>query len=225
MKDSKQILHQLEQKIAQSATGSPTAVGRLDREISESKKQELTDAINQAFELLRVNYHHLFFSAYDEVDALDAAKRLWLKNLSAYSPETIIASTHQVIKQSDYLPTVSQLVRQCQKIASGLVLPDVHSAYIEACRASNPKQNHPWSHPVVYYAGKHSDWFFLANNSESIAFPIFKRHYQQLCQRLHDGEQLPPIKPSRSPETLETPLSKTENASRMATLKDTFNHL
>ena len=199
------------------------AAGRPDKSMTNTQKEALTQAINQAFELLRVNYHHLFFSAYDEIDALDAAKRLWLKNLSRYSPETIIAATHQVIKQSDYLPTVSQLVRQCQQLTSGLVVPEPYSAYVEACRASTPKQNYSWSHPVVYYAGQRSDWFFLANNSESIAFPIFKQHYQKLCQHLYDGESLPPIKKLALPEAAATPLTKTENAQRMADLKRQLN--
>ena len=224
MKDSNQILGRLEQKIAQSPNDSPTAAGRPDRQTGEIRKEELADAINQAFELLRVNYHHLFFSAYDEINALDAAKRLWLKNLSAYAPETIVAATHNVIKQSDYLPTVSQLVRQCQQISSGLTIPDVYSAYVEACRASNPKQNYPWSHPIVYYAGRNSDWFFLANNAEATALPIFKQHYQLLWQRLYDGESLPPIKPLKSSKTDENPLAKTENAKRMAVLKEQLDH-
>lgn len=223
MKDSSQILGQLEQKIDQSPSGSLTAAGRPDKQTGEAHTEDLADAINQAFELLRVNYHHLFFSAYDEINALDAAKRLWLKNLSVYSPETIVAATHKLIKQSDYLPTVSQLVRQCQQITSGLTVPDVYSAYVEACRASNPKQNYLWSHPIVYYAGRRSDWFFLANNSEATALPIFKQHYQQLCQRLYDGESLPPIKPLISSKIDENSLAKTENAKRMAVLKEQFD--
>jgi hypothetical protein len=199
-----------------------TAAGHPDTSIPREKKEALVDAINQAFQLLRINYHHLYFSAYKEIDALDAAKRLWLENLSSYSPETIVAATHKVIKQSDYLPTVSQLIKQCQQLTSSLIIPDVHSAYVEACRAASPKQNCPWTHPIVYYAGRNSDWFFLANNTESIAFPVFKQHYQQLCQRLYNGELLPPVKKLTLPETMETPLSKIENANRMAALKKEF---
>lgn len=223
MKDSNEILNQLERKIIQSPNNLSTVAGHHDTSISREKREGLIDAINQAFQLLRINYHHLYFSAYKEIDALDAAKRLWLENLSPYSPETIIAAAHKVIKQSDYLPTVSQLVRQCQQTTSGLVIPDVHSAYVEACRAASPKQNYSWSHPIIYYAGRNSDWFFLANNPESIALPIFKQHYQRLCQRLYNGESLPPVKKLALPETVETPLTKTENAKRMAELKEGFD--
>ena len=219
MKDNKDILHQIEQRIVPSPKGYQTTAGRPDKLLSGTQKERLTDAINQAFELLRVNYHHLFFSAYDEMDALDAAKRLWLENLSLYSPKTIITATHNVIKQSDYLPTISQLVRQCQQIDSGLIIPDVHTAYVEACTASSPKQNYPWTHPIIYFAGRNSNWFFLTSNPESIAFPVFKRHYQQLCQRLHSGESLPTIKPLVPKEISAEPLSKIENAKRMDMLK------
>ena len=223
MKDNKDILHQIEQRIVQSPTDSQTTAGRPDKPLSKTQKERLTEAINQAFELLRVNYHHLFFSAYDEMDALDAAKRLWLENLCLYSPATIIAATHHIIKQSDYLPTISQLVRQCQQIDSGLVIPDVHTAYVEACTASSPKQNYSWTHPIIYFAGRNSNWFFLASNSESIAFPVFKKHYQQLCLRLHSGESLPTIKPLDSPRISGESLSKTENAKRMEVLKKSLH--
>jgi Replication protein P len=219
MKDSSEILNRLEQRIVQSQNSSSTAVGHHSTSISRERKEALIDAINQAFQLLRINYHHLYFSAYKEIDALDAAKRLWLESLSSYSAEIIVAATHKVIKQSDYLPTVSQLIKQCQQLTSSLIIPDVHGAYVEACKATSPKQNYPWVHPIVYYAGRNSDWFFLANNPESIAFPVFKRHYQQLCQRLYNGESLPPVKKLALPETVETPLNKAENAKRMAALK------
>jgi hypothetical protein len=41
---------------------------------------------------------------------------------------------------------------------------------------------------VVFYAGRDSDWYFLANNVEQTAFPIFRDHYNNYCQRVLNGE-------------------------------------
>lgn len=177
------------------------------------------ETLNECFELLRLNYQHLYFSAYPDKDAINSAKRLWLENLAEFKPEIIRTATHAIIKESDYLPTISRMVKLCISLNSGNHLPDVHSAYVEACNASSPKQNHPWSHPAVYHAGRCSGWFFLANNIEAVAYPVFKRHYEKLCQQISTGTDLPPIEPLALPESTETPLSKEENAERMTKLR------
>ena len=153
------------------------------------------------------------------MDAVNAAKRLWLESLSHFTPETVRQAIHALIKQSDYLPTISRIIKQCITLSSKHELPDTHSAYIEACRAPSPKQNYLWSHPAVYYAGKHSDWYFLASNSEALTFPVFKKQYEKICERLITGETLAPIEQLALPETSAVPLSKQDNAERMAELR------
>jgi len=187
--------------------------------LSDAEKNALANTINECFELLRINYHHLYFSAYSEMDAVNAAKRLWLENLSSYKPETIRQATHSLIQQSDYLPTISRLIKKCIELSSDQRLPDAHAAYIEACNAASPKQNASWSHPAVYYAGKKCNWRFLNSSDEKIAFPIFKKHYETLCEQLLAGSVLPPITTLSLPETTTTPLSKTENAARLEKLR------
>ena len=54
----------------------------------------------------------------------------------------------------------------CQQGLSDLGLPSARDAYMEACRAPSPRAAQAWSHPAVYLAGRDSDWFFLANNTE-----------------------------------------------------------
>ena len=189
-----------------------------ERTISQEQKDALIDAINESFELLRINYQHLYFSAYSEIDAINAAKRLWMENLSPFEPAVISKATHAVIKHSDYLPTISKIVKQCVKIANGTALPDVYDAYVEACQATSPRQNYSWSHPAVYYAGKKSDWHFLVSSDEKIALPVFTLHYQNLCEAIANGENLPPIKQLALPSETTTPLSKEENVKRAAEL-------
>lgn len=169
--------------------------------------------------MLRLNYHHLYFSAYNEVDALNSAKRLWMESLSAFTPDIILHAVHKLIKSSDYLPTISRVIRICIELSTETALPSAHSAYTEACRAPSPKINANWSHPAVYYAGKQSDWYFLANNIEKVAFPVFKVHYEKLCQQVIDGINLPQITPLALPNKETDALSKEENIQRMEKLR------
>lgn len=154
------------------------------------------------------------------MSALNTAKRLWMENLSAFSPDDILRAVNSIIKRSDYLPTLSHVVRACTEAANGTTLPNARNAYIEACNAPSPKTNVRWSHPAVYYAGKQSDWFFLANNSEKVAYPIFKSHYEKLCQQLMDGITLPEIMPLALPQKEADPLSKEDNISRMKAMRE-----
>lgn len=186
--------------------------------LSDEKKSALIDTINEAFELLRINYQHLYFSAYSEIDAINAAKRLWMENLSQFEPAVISQAIHAIIKHSDYLPTISKMIKQCVKISTGTAMPEVHDAYIEACQATSPRQNYSWSHPAVYFAGKKSDWHFLVSTDEKYAYPIFKGHYESLCERIANGETLLPIKQLALPAETTTPLTKEENTERVKAL-------
>ena len=168
---------------------------------------------------MRINYQHLYFSAYPELNAVNSAKRLWLDSLAPFNPETVLHATHELMKQSDFLPTISRLLRKCLELSHAIHLPTAYNAYIEACNAPSPKKNYPWSHPVVYYAGKKSHWYFLMNTSESLAFPVFKSNYESYCEQVLAGASLPPIEPLALNETIETPLSKDENASRLAAMR------
>jgi hypothetical protein len=219
MKDSNPLLDQVAQKIAQSQNSSAIAAGHPKSTLSSAEKEQLIDAINQSFELLRINYQHLYFSAYSEIDTLNSAKRLWMDSLSPFPANIITRAVHQLIKESDYLPTISRIIRLCIELGNAHPFPDAHSAYIEACNAPSPKKNAHWSHPVVYYAGQQTDWFFMANNSEKIVFPIFKSHYEKLCAQIIHGEELPDITPLALPNKQPDPLSKEENIQRMKKMR------
>ena len=179
----------------------------------ESRKR----ALNEVFGLLKLSYHNQFNSAFSDVQTLNHAKRLWLESLSGFSPEQILAGTKRAIKQSEYLPTISKMLQFCAEGEGGL--PEPRAAYREACNAPSPKANHKWSHPAVYHAGRAADWFFLANNPEHSAFPVFAAHYKKICERLMAGEQLPAPEQTLLEQKPAKPLSKAENAKKLAELR------
>jgi hypothetical protein len=181
---------------------------------------EHVDAINQIFTELELAYHNQFHRAFGDATQIAMAKQLWLHALCDLPPSRLRAGVRRAIKQSEFLPNVHTLRHFCEPSPTELGVPDARAAYIEACRAPSPKQAQRWSHPIVYHAGRASDWHFLAGTPESIAFPVFKRNYELLLQRLLDGEALDLPVAKALPETIEQPLSREERKARLRALRD-----
>lgn len=148
------------------------------------------------------------------------AKQLWLHSLADLTPARILAGGRRAIRSTEFLPNLSSLRRYCNPQPADLGLPDAHAAYIEACRAPSPKAEQHWSHPAVYHAGRASDWFFLASSPESSAFPVFKRNYELLVQRVLEGEDLDVPIPKALPDEITTPLSAEQRRERLARLRE-----
>ena len=180
---------------------------------------EHVDAINAMFTQFQLAYHNQFHKAFANDEQIRMAKQLWLNNLCDLSPQRIAAGTRRAIRESEYLPTLHTIRAYCDPSAEELGLPNVHQAYLEACRAPNPKAQQQWSHPIVYLAGRESDWFFLASTSEAKAFPVYRRNYEILMGRLLAGEQLSVPVPKAIPESIAEPLSNEENRKRMQKLR------
>lgn len=219
MQDNNTLIHQVAQEIAASQNNSTIEAGHNKEKSDKSPSSAHVDAITQAFALFRINYHNQYYSAFKDIETNNQVQRLWLGSLSQFQPETILRGARKVIEESEYLPTLHRMIRACQGNPEQFGLPDVHSAYIEACRAPSPKAAQRWSHPAVYHAGLAADWFFLSSNSEKVAFPVFERHYLRLCEKVMGGAELPQPNVPALPETIETPLSKEENQHRLESLR------
>lgn len=126
----------------------------------------------------------------------------------------------QVIRTQDYLPSIAALVRACEQGLDlyGLALP--RQAYLEACEAPSPKRDYAWSHEAVYLAGQAAGWFLLASEPESVSFPRFEYHYDILCRRVINGEELEQAMPTPLANKVERPLSKDEAKARLAKMRD-----
>ncbi|MBD2857966.1 hypothetical protein IB286_03030 [Spongiibacter sp. KMU-158] len=172
------------------------------------------------FELV---YHNQYHKAYSTAEKLGYAKKLWFNNLCDVDPKRILDASHRAIRESEYLPTIRGILKYCEPDDTELGLPDSHSAYLEACRAPSPKAKYDWSHPAVYHAGKACDWFFLANSSEANAYPLFRRHYDELCQRLRRGEQLPAPTHMALPKEIHQPLDPEQQKEKLREMRRKLN--
>lgn len=200
-----------------------TEAGQTKRPDTKNKSA-LIDAINQVFTLFRLNYHNQYLKAFGNTEELNEVKRLWLEMLGRFSASTLLSAAKTIIENSEYLPTLHTMIYYCEKNSSDGNLPDAHGAYIEACRAPSPKATYKWSHLAVYHAGKACDWHFLQSSPESIAFPIYKKKYQDICESIRGGALLEtPAKPAIEHDTKEKTVSKEDAQQRLTALKSSLN--
>ena len=184
----------------------------------------MVDAINRIFAEFELVYHNQYTKAFPNREKLQYAKKLWFSNLCHLSSRQIIAAAHQAIRESEYLPTIRGLLKYCEDEFELYGLPDSRSAYIEACLAKAPQDKAQWSHPAVYYAGKATGWFFMANNPEQQTFPVFERNYRLLCRRVREGEELSlPVPPALEKPLAGKPLTAKQQEQRLQALRETLN--
>lgn len=180
---------------------------------------ERIQAINEVFTLFRINYHNQYYKSFQTDELLISAKRLWLDGLQSFTADTILRATKDVIRNSEFLPTLHRMIETCRR-CSAEALPDSHAAYVEACRAPSPKRAYAWSHPAVYHAGVKADWYFLSTSPESVARPVFVKYYDEYCQRVLAGETLALPELPALPESVELPpTSKEESRARLKALR------
>ena len=219
MADTKKQIQRVAQEIEASSKTSPTHRGQ-----SETSRRLATeahvDALNQVFALFRLNYHNQYYAAFPNAQQLNQIKKLWLESLSDYSVEHILKGAKHAIEHSEYLPTLNRMLECCQQGLADLGLPPAHAAYIEACSAPSPKSAQTWSHAAVYLAGRDSDWFFLANNTERVSWPVFKGHYELYCARVLRGESLTVPEPEAIEQTPSEPMASEEQLARLRELRE-----
>ena len=152
--------------------------------------EPLVDAINRIFALFRLNYHNQYYAAFQDEDQLRQIKRLWRDSLSEYPIDLLFLGAKRAIEFSEYLPTLHQMLVSCQECIGSLGLPLARDAFFEACQASSPKAAQNWSHPAVYFAGRDTGWFFLANNPEKETWPVFEENFSIYIRKVFLGDKL-----------------------------------
>ncbi len=170
-----------------------------------------------------LNYHNQFYAAYPNDEQLNQIKRLWLDSLADYPTEQILRGAKLAIEGSEYLPTLNKMLDCCQAVMGEFGLPDARSAFLEACQAASPKSAQNWRHPAVYLAGRDSDWFFLANNTEGLTFPVFRDKYRAYCARAMAGEDLSIPAPEALPDHTAKPSTREEALAEIAKIKATLS--
>lgn len=152
-------------------------------------------------------------------DALGRVYMTWAQGL-ADLPEPAIR--FGLLRCKDFkgwfsLPAFREL---CKPTHKDLGMPDPHAAYLEAARASGPRDRVRWSHPAVYHAACETGWFELTTMTEQQCFPLYRRNYEAMMDRVLNGERLEAPVQKAIPETIPQYLTPDENLARMAKLKE-----
>ncbi len=177
------------------------------------------EAISHLFTELELAYHNQFHKAFPDHQSLSMAKQLWLRLLAEYQPQHIALAGRKAICANTFLPTLHNLREYCDQAATQ-GLPDVKAAYIEACMSQEPRTEVNWSHPIVYYAGKATDWFFLQGQTEAQTFPVFERNYELLKERVRKGEVLHPPVAKAIEKQAAAPLSTEQQKDKLKALRE-----
>ncbi|MGI0115955.1 replication protein P [Zooshikella sp. RANM57] len=185
MKDGKTLINQRLKNL--QTTAGPT------NSASKAASSDLTkyyQAINAVFRKLRAASPIKFRSAFPTQDDIEVAKSLWLDMLKEYTPERIVNAADLAIRHTEFFPDLKEILHYCRLRYEELGLKQPLAAYYEACNVTEFSPDYCWSHPAVYLAAKATGWMVLRTEEQRIAYPLFKRNYEQLCQRLLDGESL-----------------------------------
>ena len=171
-----------------------------------SNKEEFIECIDSLFLKLELAYHYQFYKVFGTDDRLNEGKKLWATSLKSFSTETILEGIESVVGSQSYLPTLTDLIKACSEINNQDGFPSVEEAYIEARKSFSPRADYPWSHPIVYFAGKKIGWNFLDEKDSKELFFSFKKIFNKLKLEAFNGNEFKIEQTANQPSL--TPLNK-----------------
>ena len=202
MKKIKNILSQENIK----KTSHQEKVTPLGHQKLNSNKEEFIECIDSLFLKLELAYHYQFYKVFGTDDRLNEGKKLWATSLKSFSTETILEGIESVVGSQSYLPTLTDLIKACSEINNQDGFPSVEEAYIEARKSFSPRAEYPWSHPIVYFAGKKIGWNFLDEKDSKELFFSFKKIFNKLKLEAFNGNEFKIEQTANQPSL--TPLNK-----------------
>ena len=183
MKKVKNILNQENiQKTFQQEEKTP----REPQKLSSSKKDFIA-SIDNLFLKLELAYHYQFYKVFGTDERLNEGKKLWAMSLKGFSLDTLGQAIEDVIGSQSYLPTLTDIVKACSEIKDKDGFPSIEEAYIEARKSYSPRNEYPWSHPIVYFSGKKLGWNTLDEKDSKELFFAFKRIFLRMKERAIEG--------------------------------------
>ena len=68
-------------------------------------------------------------------------------------------------------------------------IPNPQEAFIEAQKSSSPRNSFPWTHPIIYWAGKEIGWELINSPNNTNTFQAFSKIYMRLVKELKAGKK------------------------------------
>ncbi|WP_235009129.1 replication protein P [Marinobacterium lutimaris] len=203
MKTADQILGKNGNGLPQRSWTSRTPTGDQGREVRdpragygerEPQEQVIADEtkvlVNMIFTRFMAIYGHKFKSCFETEQEIRIAKREWALSLRGYGERELVAAVNRCKETLAWMPTISEFLAIIRDLDGDFGLPPLRDAYTEACMFADHPRAHDWSHPAVYLAGRNTGWFELRSEDEPEVLPKFSYHYDVLCRRVRQGEEL-----------------------------------
>ncbi len=181
-------------------SGTPSEISRTLTGNRATLDHDTKVLINMIFARFHHIYTHRFESAYGDETTLNQAKREWALSLAGIPANLVEMALERCKREHAWPPTIAEFLKLVQPAPESLGLPDVASAYQEACRHSHHPSDHHWSHPCVQIAARDVGYFNLRSESERVSRPAFQKAYLSLIERLAAGETFTIEQPMALPE-------------------------
>ena len=159
------------------------------QKISNSDRESFIAAIDNLFLKLELSYHYQFYKVFGTDERLIEAKKLWAESLKKYPSESIDSAVEIVIQSNDYLPTLTEIIKACSETMGSINIPNPQEAFIEAQKSSSPRDSFPWTHPIIYWAGKEIGWELINSSNNTNTFQAFSKIYMRLVKELKAGKK------------------------------------
>ena len=172
--------------------------------LSNSERQQFIEAIDNLFLKIELSYHYQFYKVFGSDERLREAKRLWAQSLKKYPAACIDSAIEIVIQTNEYLPTLTEILRACEDSMGSINIPNAPEAFIEAQKSSAPRQEHPWTTPIIYWAAKETGWDLINSSNNLHALKIFSKIYWRLAKEMQAGKSFAIL--DKEPEEKREPL-------------------
>ena len=173
------------------------------QKISNSERKTFIEAIDNLFLKLELSYHYQFYKVFGTDQRLTEAKKLWAESLKKYPAECINAAIETVIQSNDYLPTLTEVLKACSGSTGAINIPSPQEAFIEAQKSSSPRQRYPWTHPIIYWAGREVGWELINSPNNTNTFHVFSKTYLRLMQEMKRGKKFD-LTPEETSDAMES---------------------
>jgi hypothetical protein len=156
------------------------------------------DVVNALFKELQAIFP-AWKQAWPTDDALDSAKRSWIKAFIVEGITQLEQIRFGVERcrslGTDFMPSVGRFIKLCQPTPEMLGIPPHDKAFREALENSHPSRfgDRTWSHPAVRHAALQCEMHNLGDLIPEKASEVFDRAYEITIRRLVAGLPLEDI--------------------------------
>lgn len=189
-------------KVAGATTDLRAAVGNYQPPAMPVMPKTLppgtVDVVNALFKELQAIFP-AWKQAWPTDDALDSAKRSWVKAFLVEGINQLEQIRFGVERcrslGTDFMPSVGRFIKLCQPTAEMLGIPPHDKAFREALENSHPSRfgARSWSHPAVRHAALQCEMHNLGDLIPEKAGKVFDRAYDITIRLLMQGLPLEDI--------------------------------